>query len=402
MVKGNVDGAIDVPVRLHSECLTGDLFGSLRCDCGDQLERALRLIGESECGVLLYLRQEGRGIGLMKKLQAYNLQDQGLDTVEANLRLGHREDERDYLIASAILQDLKVNSIRLITNNPKKISELRIHGIEVTDRISIEVPCNPQNEGYLRTKANKMQHLLGLKVRQAGNQEFVFLDPLLGKLSSHQNSKSEGVFTTVSYVQSLDGYVLQNEILPGRMESSALSYVLDLNRYLRGFHDAWVVDLAQLRSIKNEGFSAHVKQLLIWDELLVGAECATNKPHNPDIILCSSAAVSHSGSFYNDSGIEIIPVDKDSNGYWRLDAVYERLCCLGIKSLLVEGSGLFQQSMRWSGEANYCVVAIMPGVFARDDLSNKPNHPHGQNIKGIRHCHYHAFDQGILLHGPAD
>ncbi len=163
LVKGEVMGRRGVLVRLHSECLTGDVFGSQRCDCGQQLEEALRLIGQAECGVLVYLRQEGRGIGLFKKLQAYNLQDQGFDTVDANLKLGHQADERDYRIAALILRDLQLQSVRLITNNPRKIQELEKHGIVVEQRVPIEVGHHRENLPYLKTKAEKMAHLLTLK-----------------------------------------------------------------------------------------------------------------------------------------------------------------------------------------------------------------------------------------------
>ncbi len=163
LVKGEVRGHEGVLVRLHSECLTGDVFGSQRCDCGQQLEGALRQIGEAECGILVYLRQEGRGIGLFKKLQAYNLQDQGLDTVDANLKLGHQADERDYRIAALILQDLEVHSVCLITNNPKKIRELERYGIVVDQRVPIEVGHHSENLPYLKAKVEKMAHLLTLK-----------------------------------------------------------------------------------------------------------------------------------------------------------------------------------------------------------------------------------------------
>src|SRR5574340_329833 len=135
ITRGDIIGAEDVPVRLHSECLTGDALGSLRCDCRDQLEAALKTIGQMEKGIVLYLRQEGRGIGLTNKIRAYELQDSGLDTVQANLALGFRDDERDYAVAAHMLMSLKIQSVRLMTNNPKKINQLVQYGIKVNGRI---------------------------------------------------------------------------------------------------------------------------------------------------------------------------------------------------------------------------------------------------------------------------
>ena len=160
LVKGVVAGQENVPVRIHSECFTGDVLGSRRCDCGEQLDMAMRMISEAGFGVLIYLRQEGRGIGLLKKLQAYNLQDQGMDTVDANIELGHLADEREYGVAALILQNLQIQSIRLITNNPEKITGLNQLGINVVDRIPVEIVAHDDNVDYLKTKANKMSHLL--------------------------------------------------------------------------------------------------------------------------------------------------------------------------------------------------------------------------------------------------
>jgi GTP cyclohydrolase II len=147
-------------VRVHSECFTGDVLGSRRCDCGEQLEQAMALIAEAGAGVIVYLRQEGRGIGLSDKLLAYNLQDSGLDTVDANLALGHEADERDYTIAAGILQDLGVGSVRLLTNNPLKVEALSRLGIPVAERVPLQVGANPDNVLYLQTKARRMNHLL--------------------------------------------------------------------------------------------------------------------------------------------------------------------------------------------------------------------------------------------------
>jgi GTP cyclohydrolase II len=162
LVMGDVADKERVLVRVHSECFTGDVLGSLRCDCGAQLSRAMEMITAAGEGVLIYLRQEGRGIGLLDKLRAYNLQDAGFDTVDANLILGHQPDERDYGMAASILTDLGVHSIRLLTNNPEKLNSLKGLGIAVSDRIPLQTPVTPENAGYLKTKIVRMHHMLNL------------------------------------------------------------------------------------------------------------------------------------------------------------------------------------------------------------------------------------------------
>ena len=162
LVKGDITHRENVPVRIHSECFTGDVLGSRRCDCGEQLTMAMQLINELGYGVLIYLRQEGRGIGLLQKLRAYNLQDQGHDTVDANLLLGHGADERSYALAARILEELGVHSVTLMTNNPIKITALEEEGIKVSMRLPIEGTINADNKGYLFTKVQRMDHLLPL------------------------------------------------------------------------------------------------------------------------------------------------------------------------------------------------------------------------------------------------
>lgn len=160
LVKGEVAGHDNVLVRLHSECLTGDVFGSLRCDCGPQLMEALRRIEEESRGVLLYIRQEGRGIGLGNKIKAYRLQDHGLDTVEANQRLGFKEDLRDYGVGAQILKDLGLTTVRLLTNNPKKVWGLEGYGLTIAEQIPLTIKPNPYNYAYLKTKREKLGHKL--------------------------------------------------------------------------------------------------------------------------------------------------------------------------------------------------------------------------------------------------
>lgn len=162
LVKGDVANKESVLVRIHSECFTGDVLGSRRCDCGEQLHRAMEMIALEDSGVIVYLRQEGRGIGLLEKLKAYNLQDEGLDTVDANLALGHPVDDRDYSMAVAILQDLGVKSIRLMTNNPAKIKDLEEKGIQIEERIPLLPTVYPDNYFYILSKAQRMNHLINL------------------------------------------------------------------------------------------------------------------------------------------------------------------------------------------------------------------------------------------------
>jgi 3,4-dihydroxy 2-butanone 4-phosphate synthase/GTP cyclohydrolase II len=171
LVRGEIAPEDRVMVRVHSQCLTGDIFASSRCDCGAQLHKALEMIGQAGQGVLLYLRQEGRGIGLVHKIMAYQLQDQGQDTVEANESLGFKADQRDYGIGAQILHELGLNQILLLTNNPRKFVGLGGYGLKIVDRLPIEIPASAESRRYLRTKKEKLGHLLRLIESGTGSQE---------------------------------------------------------------------------------------------------------------------------------------------------------------------------------------------------------------------------------------
>jgi 3,4-dihydroxy 2-butanone 4-phosphate synthase / GTP cyclohydrolase II len=163
LVKGVWQDDESILVRIHSSCATGDVFGSLRCDCGFQFEEALEMIEKEGKGVLVYLNQEGRGIGLINKLKAYKLQEQGLDTVEANLKLGFKMDERDYAIGAQILQNLGISRVQLLTNNPSKSADLLKHGIDVVESVPLEIKSNKHNSSYLHTKRDKLGHKLNIR-----------------------------------------------------------------------------------------------------------------------------------------------------------------------------------------------------------------------------------------------
>ncbi len=208
--RGDLGGDAPMLVRLHSECLTGDALGSLRCDCGEQLNRSLALIGEAGRGVLLYLRHEGRGIGIFNKVRAYALQDGGLDTVDANVALGLPIDARDYSAAAAVLKQLGVRSVRLITNNPSKIEALEAHGLSVVERVPVETPATPLSARYLKVKADRMGHLLTRP------------------------------FVTVHYAQTIDGRIAARTG-DARWVSGKRS--LQLAHELRASHDAVLVGI---------------------------------------------------------------------------------------------------------------------------------------------------------------
>lgn len=207
LIYGELDDASDVLVRVHSECFTGDVLGSLRCDCGEQLHASMRMIAEEGTGVILYLRQEGRGIGLLSKLRAYNLQDEGYDTVEANLALGHGADERDYTIGALILKDLGLDSVRLITNNPEKIESLEALGISVSARVPLEPHLNEHNTEYLQTKVQRMRHMLELAppAEAPHRVDRTMSASLARRMSDHA---ADQPFVTLSYTHTLSGPIL--------------------------------------------------------------------------------------------------------------------------------------------------------------------------------------------------
>lgn len=242
LVCGDVEGQSEVLVRVHSECFTGDVLGSLRCDCGEQLDTSMRRVAEEGQGIVVYLRQEGRGIGLLNKLRAYNLQDDGYDTVEANRMLGHGADERDYEIAARILDNLGVSSARLLTNNPEKVEDLSEHGIDIADRVPMKPHVNRHNEDYLRTKADRMRHLLDLGPANGHTQSNAHHHSLrsLEQRMGRHFSEHQTPFVTLTYAQSLDGSIAPRS---GTPSSISREEALDFPHRLRALHDGILVGI---------------------------------------------------------------------------------------------------------------------------------------------------------------
>ena len=240
LVTGDVTDEEDVLVRVHSECFTGDVLGSMRCDCGSQLNLSIQRIAAEGQGLVLYLRQEGRGIGLLEKLKAYNLQDVGYDTVDANILLGHGADQRDYEVAALILKDIGVKSVRVLTNNPSKIDGLKKFGIQVSSREALQPRITVENKVYIETKASRLGHLLDLPSLPKQMDSGANGTSHIPRETRRRNAESGLPSVTLSYAQSLDGCIAVKPGSPIRLsspESEAMTHSV------RGVHDAILVGI---------------------------------------------------------------------------------------------------------------------------------------------------------------
>jgi 3,4-dihydroxy 2-butanone 4-phosphate synthase/GTP cyclohydrolase II len=406
LVKGDVAGHADVLVRVHSECLTGDVFGSTRCDCGEQLELALRAIGQAERGVLLYLRQEGRGIGLVQKLRAYNLQDEGLDTVEANLQLGHQADERDYHVAARILKDLGVRSVRLMTNNPRKLDDLLRYGIPVSARVPIQAPSHPENVRYLRAKVEKMAHLLSLEGGTRLPQDFDFLEPLFASLAAAHSQPTGRPFVTLAYTQSLDGVIAEE----GNRDDLSAAESGELVRTLRAHHDALLVDVdfwvgaGELRS-GPPSWCEDVGQLVVLDSHLRFPWQSYQLGRNlPPFVITTEMIPQPELLALEARRVPVLTVAAEADGEAGLAATLDRLSRLGLRTLLVQGSADFVSRFLRSGLTDYGVITVAPhwlgsALVGRGIAGAGPSSPHPVTLAN---CRYHTFGRNLIVHGPLE
>ena len=389
LLVGDVAGRQDVLVRVHSECFTGDVLGSLRCDCGAQLSQAMRLIAKEGTGILIYLRQEGRGIGLLNKLHAYNLQDQGYDTVEANLMLGHEADERDYTIAALILKQLGISSIRLLTNNPLKTEGLQRSGILIKARVPLQSGVTSENAAYLLTKAQRMRHLLsldsfssvaaqadngrGAERLDAPNASYKFFDTddgddgierLIKRADAHR-TRTGRPFTTLSYAQSMDGCIAA---ISGKPLALSGSQSLALTHKLRAAHDAILVGIG---AVLADNPRLTVRLVEGKDPRPVVVDSKLRLPLNsnllqnrsaPPLIATTEAADVARQKRLEAAGARVLRLPANEKGQVELRALLDRLGELGIDRLMVEGGAGIITSFLSERLVDHMVLTMAPVV----------------------------------------
>ena len=378
LVMGEVAGQEEVLVRVHSECFTGDVLGSLRCDCGPQLHEAMRRVAEAGQGVLIYLRQEGRGIGLLSKLRAYNLQDQGYDTVDANLALGHQADEREYSMAALILADLGVRSIRLLTNNPAKIESLRALGVKVTDRVPMPPQVTSENAVYLTTKVRRMRHLLNLDRPASSAQAGDGLDPSdlilagLKQEAAAHHARTGRPLVTLTYAQSLDGSIAAQ---PGRPLALSGPESLAMTHRLRTLHDAILVGIGTVLA-DNPRLTVRLadgptpQPVILDSHLRTPPDAALfNNPTAPWIFTAdpvdadrtvADRTVADRRRRLEENGARVFVLPSGGDEGVDLGAALKRLGDLGIHSLMVEGGAQIIRTVLAHGLADHAVITVAP------------------------------------------
>jgi len=443
-VLGNVVNQPEVLVRVHSECFTGDVLGSLRCDCGAQLAQAIQLIEQEGAGVLIYLRQEGRGIGLLDKLRAYNLQDQGYDTVDANLLLGHGGDERDYATAALILKDLGVPSVRLLTNNPLKIASLQAYGIPVTARVPLPPQVTTENATYLLTKVLRMNHLLnpdafagvlpdgsnGVKpeplrtlaptpparVRSVSDGATARPRPgetdgwtpmgpdegiaaLVQKAADRRRHTSRP-FVTLSYAQSVDGSIAAR---PGQPLALSGALSMTLTHQLRAAHDAILVGigtvLADNPSLTVRLVEGKNPQPIVADSRLrlpLSAHLLCQHPLSPWIAAGEPADAGRQ-HVLEAAGARVLRLPMNTRGHVDLTALLERLGALGITSVMVEGGARIITSFLAERLVDHIVLTVAPRLVGGLRAVRRLAHADPVYFPRLRNLRYQWLAEDLVL-----
>jgi GTP cyclohydrolase II len=423
LIAGDLGDGVDVLVRVHSECFTGDVLRSIRCDCGPQLNAAVELIAREGRGVILYLRQEGRGIGLLEKLRAYNLQDIGYDTVDANLLLGHQADLRDYRVAGYMLKDLGVQSIRLLTNNPDKIAGLARAGIPVTERVPLQTGVNSENVHYLDTKARRMRHLLQLERGE--------IDRLMAEQPAHEDppgwfarALSESIrpgdtlrdlmaippgrhgrpYITLSYAQSLDG-----SIAARRGERTAISgpEALRLTHQLRAHHDVILVGIGTVIADNPRLNVRHTRgpdpQPVVVDSRLRFPSWARllREPGRRPWIATTEAADRGRQAELEAAGARVFRLPASPDGLVSLPALLDFLGNgpAHTRSVMVEGGATVISNFLAEHLADRLVLTIAPMLLGGLNAVSNLGQLNGRVFPRLSRPHYQAMGQDVILFG---
>lgn len=421
LVMGNLAQHDNPLVRIHSECFTGDVLGSLRCDCGPQLTQAMQLIANEGVGLIIYLRQEGRGIGLFDKLRAYNLQDEGYDTVEANLMLGHRADARDYTMAALILRHLDVNPLRLLTNNPTKVEGLQELGIDVTAREPLVTPIHDENLAYLQTKVKRMRHLLTLDPQEhefslngAAHKKPLLDYPANGALLPLSNRLKEALlpgtpssahpFVTLAYAQSLDGSIALRRGEP--IAISGQSSLL-MTHYLRANHDAILVGigtvLADNPRLNVRLVAGNAPQPVILDsQLRFPLDATLLTCHESVWVATTEHAPLSRQRALEALGVKVLRLRANRAGQVCLDALLSALAALGIRDLMVEGGANVITSFLAAGFVNRLVLTIAPLLLGGLHAVQQLDQTGSRSLPRLRNPHYETLGEDLLLFGDVE
>jgi GTP cyclohydrolase II len=392
LIHGDISGKENILVRIHSECFTGDVLGSLRCDCGEQLHRALQMVAAAGSGIIIYLRQEGRGIGLLDKLRAYNLQDEGYDTVDANLMLGHQADSREYTVAALILQDLDVHSIRLLTNNPDKIEKLEALDIAVVERVAMPALVNAENAGYLRTKVERMRHLLDLSALSPQPPDDVT------EIFPKVMQKNGRPFVTLSFAQSLDGSIT---IERGQRTEISSSESMKMTHYLRATHQVILIGigtaLADDPRLSVRLVEGPQPQPVVVDSRLRLPLTAKlfKHPRRPWIMTTDLAGEEQQRAL-EAQGARVIRLPATPTGKVSLTAVLAYLDQQNIQNVLVEGGARIITAFLVDRLVDHMIVTIAPKILGGLNAIEFLN---GSGLPDLKNTRYHILGRDMVLSG---
>lgn len=388
LVMGNVSGREDVMTRIHSECLTGDLFGSLRCDCQSQLHQSKEIIAEEGLGVIIYLRQEGRGIGLLSKLHSYNLQDEGFDTIEANTALGYQPDAREYDVASMILSDLGVQSIRLLSNNPDKLSSIGKGGIKVASMIAINPRVTKDNIRYLETKVERFHHLINVGANSYHSPEIEKLLRFVDRANALNGSRLPHI--TLFFNQTLNGLITDPRL---SCELDTSNELAALRNRLRDKHQAMLVDAHSLDlSLKSGGSTDHLT--IVFDRNLQGLERLGPSSLPNKLLVLAKEAPQQRRLALEVAGAEVVVLPKRAN----YRCIMSLLECRGIDSVIVEGSPPMLQRAMFDEHVDLVIGVISPHMPDGHPNNGWKARPSGHCLS-FKEIHYLNIGSALVYYG---